>query len=405
MNLSAQRIQEIELAAKPIRTGTFRNQTERSFWGGNQWLSVSSWQETPDRSWKGDKKLFFSICRHLRKHRWKIELDPEINNERFRCLNKNHRWAIKGDLRIKFEYYPSGMKFDIFPTYNTENPNGPQYGFKKYESMTYMDKKRTDLTLKRLTQFLVKEGLANHVEPDFEDPREKIEFLIRKSCHFHEFDTNSGSRPNEQEYNNRDADKKKLQNGQVKYFRDYHGRTMRGTVYHNINNMWWCLTGGGYTNIASFDFFDADSPHFKPKTKSGRKELYSIATQIREAVQNKNAGREKTLRELLWRKRGHSPDDERYVIQCKIHEYRKVLWWSENRSGYTEAIEFAGRYTEKEAQSECSGGRGELMFKLTDYLMATPLKVKKSKPKKLKAERKSQGVINGNDRRTKDLQG
>ena len=66
--------------------------------------------------------------------------------------------------------------------------------------------------------------------------------------------------------NARDRDNKRIENGQVKYFRDRHGRLARGQVYHNINNMWWVvLNETAYNNVACFDLFDPTPEDFEKR--------------------------------------------------------------------------------------------------------------------------------------------
>ena len=78
-------------------------------------------------------------------------------------------------------------------------------------------------------------------------------FRIKDSCHYKE-----GKELPEyevSEYNAKDKDGKRLRNGQIKYFRDRRGRLQRGTIYHNINNMWWVvLNKFEFTNVAAFEF-------------------------------------------------------------------------------------------------------------------------------------------------------
>jgi hypothetical protein len=48
-----------------------------------------------------------------------------------------------------------------------------------------------------------------------------------------------------------------VHDGDIVYFPDHAThRFMRGTAYHNINNMWWvCLASGRVTNMASFELY------------------------------------------------------------------------------------------------------------------------------------------------------
>jgi myo-inositol-hexaphosphate 3-phosphohydrolase len=67
-------------------------------------------------------------------------------------------------------------------------------------------------------------------------------------------------------HNSTDRDKKHITCGEMKYFRHWNGRIYGGTVYHNINNMWWCLVNKyQYNNIADFNLFDLTPDDLKAR--------------------------------------------------------------------------------------------------------------------------------------------
>lgn len=80
-------------------------------------------------------------------------------------------------------------------------------------------------------------------------------------------------------YNSVDKNKKTLVCGEIKYFYDYQRRLRCGTVYHNINNMWWVLSGGSRYNVACFDLFDYD-PELPKKEPIRRGQFENIITKF-----------------------------------------------------------------------------------------------------------------------------
>lgn len=63
-----------------------------------------------------------------------------------------------------------------------------------------------------------------------------------------------------------DKNKKKIICGETKFFYNYNNRLSYGIVWHNINNMWWVISGGKLYNVACFDLFDYEygMPRRKP---------------------------------------------------------------------------------------------------------------------------------------------
>jgi hypothetical protein len=116
----------------------------------------------------------------------------------------------------------------------------------------------------------------------------------------------------------------RIENGQVKYFRDYHGYLCRGVVFHNINNMWWVkLNEFNYTNIADFRLFDPTPEDFmkrraKRNTRSGKT-----------LVDDRN--KDKTKFYYVWSKKHSNGSD--------------LEFWGPSFSGYTSNLDDAGIYT------------------------------------------------------------
>ncbi len=193
----------------------------------------------------------------MKKRGWDIQTDQRILEE-YPILADDHFEGQKDELKFKAEKYPAGFKLSFYQDINTVNSNGGQYDFDKFEKMPYLIKLRFQVELKHIKKYLEQEGYYDGSKPSLKNSFDKVMYHIKDCCHY----TQGKELPDYQveEYNAKDKDGKILKNGQVKYFRDHKGRLQRGTIYHNINNMWWVIINKyQYTNVASFYFFDLDS--------------------------------------------------------------------------------------------------------------------------------------------------
>ena len=216
---------------------------------------------------KGTKDTLNKVFSLLKSRGFTIQTDQRILEE-YPILADKHWEGSKKDLLFKAKIYPAGFELEFYQEIVTENRNGGYYDFNKYEMMPYLIRCEYIITRKYICELLENEGYKNETEPSFALAIDEVMHRIKSCWHYKE-----GKELPEYEhpeYNARDKDGKKLKNGQVKYFRDYKGRLMRGTIYHNINNMWWVvLNKHDFTNKAAFEFFDLDNE------ESRQRKLYS----------------------------------------------------------------------------------------------------------------------------------
>ncbi|MCP3778766.1 MULTISPECIES: hypothetical protein [Paenibacillus] len=205
---------------------------------------------------RGDKEIshptFLRMLDMMRNRGFVIGSDPRIDRD-YSILSKDHFAGNKGELLFVGEKYNCGAKLEFYQEINVENPNGGRYDFNKFEKMSYLLQKRFLVEVRYMEQFLLEEGFTCDSKPVLKTSYDKV---------FHELNSPSRhwSSENLPDYNALDKDGIRINNGEVKYFRGRKGTLMRGTVYHNINNMWWVIVNKDhYTNLAAFELFNLDT--------------------------------------------------------------------------------------------------------------------------------------------------
>jgi hypothetical protein len=141
--------------------------------------------------------------------------------------------------------------------------NGARWSIetKNYQSLSPRERLHWRHVRWSVKRWLEAQGFLDRSERRFEDPEEEIEWRVRQSWHFKDEETIYTPRKLEP-YNDRDANGKRIVNGDVKAFRDYFTRRMVvGKVFQNINNMWWACSGGRVLNLGSGQIRDWD-PRF-----------------------------------------------------------------------------------------------------------------------------------------------
>ncbi|ETT32649.1 hypothetical protein C161_21849 [Paenibacillus sp. FSL R5-192] len=202
---------------------------------------------------RGDKDishpLFMRMLEMMKGRGFAIGSDPRIDRD-YAILSKDHFAGGKGDLLFVAEKYNIGARIEFYQEINVENSSGGRYDFGKFKKMPYLIQKRFLVERNHIENFLLKEGYVCDSDPELKTSHDKVFHKLNSSSRH----WNSDNLP---DYNALDKDGVRISNGEVKYFRDRKGVLMRGTVYHNINNMWWVIMNKDhYTNMAAFELFD-----------------------------------------------------------------------------------------------------------------------------------------------------
>lgn len=207
----------------------------------------------------------------LRTKGFEIRHDDSVN----KVIRRNYFIGRKGELRFKSHRYPNGFEITFFQEINIKNPNGGFYDFDKFKKMPYLIKKQFILICAIISEFL--ENFAeNKTISEYRSAKDQIKFNYVNSCHHPQKDMNFNlsdlnGTTCEHSYNNADRDGKTIFNGDFKYFRDYNGYLACGTVYHNINNMWWVIVNDNdIKNIADFELFDISDSDYRKRVKKGK---------------------------------------------------------------------------------------------------------------------------------------
>lgn len=194
----------------------------------------------------------FEVFKMMRERGFNIGSDPRIDRY-YPILSKDHFSGRKRDLLFVSNKYNTGARIEFYQEINTVNRNGGQYDFDKFEKMPYLVGKLFLLELHHIKSLLVNLGFEDQSEPGLKNAYEKVRYELSSPNRHWDSD-------NLPDYNARDKDGIRINNGQVKYYRDRKGVLMRGTVYHNINNMWWVIVNKDhYRNLASFELFNLNT--------------------------------------------------------------------------------------------------------------------------------------------------
>lgn len=244
-------------------------------------------------------QLFIDTMHELGQLGFYVSKDKAVSE----LIRKDYYYGRYNELEFKAHRYPAGFEITFYQNIIHENPHGGYYDFDKYEKMPYLQKLIFRKIISKLKIFLESSGICDGTEPLLRTSEEKIKYDFVKSWHHKQSDMNFNLSDlngiTSEKYNNKDRDKKTIYNGQIKYFRDYKGYLMRGTVYHNINNMWWVIINKHqYKNIADFQLFDL--------TEEDKRGRLAVSKQPKSYLDRKAKLEEASTKELIseLRKRG-----------------------------------------------------------------------------------------------------
>jgi hypothetical protein len=256
--------------------------SDRTFSTFDATLCVAARTGIPDRvgvTWdRPDYETWNRIRHALEAGGFSFALDPWIDKG-WPSLNKSHavgrRATPHGDLFVATETYPTGCKFEFFQEVVTVNRNGGRYDFDRREKMPYLIRKAFEAAMRRARAHLEGRGFTETTKLDSPNPDPLAYFNAHWDGDYerrrgtHRFERDETGWPSTKEIglacwtNGRPL----ITHGAVRYFRDFHGRLMRGRCYGGINGMWMVVYGPGrrdYTNLSRHELFDCD-PRILPR--------------------------------------------------------------------------------------------------------------------------------------------
>jgi len=130
--------------------------------------------------------------------------------------------------------------------------------------------------------------------PEFENPRDRVEWDVRDCWHFKGEESIDIERKYVESYNKQDRDGRILRNGDLRYFRHYDGRLMVGRAYFRLNNQWSVIAGGNVYGPASFQMFSDPTGEPRRIAPEGR-----IKSHLRSAIERQDFERAIFLRDQL----------------------------------------------------------------------------------------------------------
>ena len=292
------------------------------------------------------RQVFARIVQTLHRIGWTV--GPWDRANHYKAIAQNHRTCRKGDLQAELSVSGRSIELkmwqDVTPS---ENRNGGRYDFDKEARMPYVLRLEMERTRRRIREYLCNvfsgyvfdSGTRLHnAKPLQFTASEKVAIRYAESCHFNGVDwAGYLERNHGMTYNRKSGDGVMLDHGQRVWFFDGKGRACEGTALHNINSMWWVITGRyDYRNLACFELFakPPENLRIKRNAKQRRQRLNGL---LADAVKAMDFDRAKLLKGILW------PEPEPL-----FHILKNGAYFRPNYSGYTSNPVDAGKYTRAE---------------------------------------------------------
>ena len=246
------------------------------------------------------QSIHIRIIRTLEVAGWWVGQDKKALYYKNDFMHENNAGGAIADLRLSLKSCARIVSVKFWVDHETTHPNGPRYeSHWDFEAkLTNLQRLRFRKTIMAIRECMLDMGYADATEPSFENPYDKIEFRVRDSWHF-KGEKNIWVPRKTSEYNAMDRDKQLLVNGQRRWFyggyASGYGNLFSGTVFSNINNMWWVVSGGEVRNIGSSDLFTWN-PGMPRRMSTGNQARRRVVTLLASEVAAENFERAAILR-------------------------------------------------------------------------------------------------------------
>jgi hypothetical protein len=294
------------------------------------------------------KNKWLNILSYLRRRGFNVGENPYYK-EHYGILSKFRKSGTRGEVAVALNLNAGNIEIDFGHIKNLWDTNANFWDdwHSNYVNLNYLEQKRYELEIHKFLQFLSKWNFEFEPDDRHLTDTEKIIACNKTNSHVHGGDIETlediGKYLEKHDHgmsrNGLDSNKKKIICGDTKYFYDSYKnkRMMRGTAYHNINNMWWVMINGKRRNMASYELFDFSSDLPRRRQLSEQDSVQRWKQEITRAEKKRNYKKA----EALWKK------VDNFTLY-NVWSLSNGLWFRPGNNGYTSNKSEAGVYTKQE---------------------------------------------------------
>lgn len=250
--------------------------------------SINIWSEIDS-----DEVLYKKLKTLLKKLGFSWKQDP-YTVKNYPSLAKTYHYGILKDLEFCSQIHPKVIEFDFFQNINFENPYGGKYDFDKVSKMPYVIRLRFQKIIsciKDLLKTLEFKDESRYI------PENSFDAVMFRRSEIGDYHKSAYDPAYQQEYNVTDRDDNRLRDGDIRYFYDNHGILMRGTVYYNLNNMWFVILNHlEYTNVSASSLFSW-KPNLPKRIQPRR--YHKLNLLLKESIESENFEKAIIYRDLI----------------------------------------------------------------------------------------------------------
>lgn len=238
-----------------------------------------------------DEYLLNSMRRTMKKAGYSFRQDVTVA----KCIRRMYYAGSKDDVHFACDASTTGLKIEFYENVIRDNKCGGRYHFDKMAKMPYLRRMKVKLIHEKLAARLEILGYtcSNTV------PHERAAaYLWQARADLIGFQGQRMYDEERQPYNDTDKDGVRIQDGELRYYRDYGGHLKRGIAWHHINNMWWVLSNEHEVhNVCCRDLFTYD-PEKHPRREVPRV-LDRLEDKLNRAVKARNFEKAIGLRDAI----------------------------------------------------------------------------------------------------------
>lgn len=233
-----------------------------------------------------------SYIKFLRNRGFKVGAN-EFYSKDFSCLSKYHKIAEKGEIVILLEIGADSIRAQfthIKNLWDCKQSAWDSKGDTRYTKLSYIENLKVENEVYRTKNYFSNWASVINDRNIELPPEEFIIDKLKTNRHIHgvvtclnDIKVDMMKDNYNYHHNSNDKNKKKIICGEVKYYYGYDNRLKCGVVWHNINNMWWVISGNKLQNKASFELFD-----FEPGLPRKRVNIDKINRIIKKFADDKN---------------------------------------------------------------------------------------------------------------------